>query len=209
MSESILSNFKIREPILRDELKTLMNVKNEHSFSQYVSVLLKLGLIKLFQNGIYYIPDSDERFKKLEPSLIDVIEKKYCSNYKGFRTGSALLNKYGFTSQISSRYEILSSNVSKNSRNVKVFNGRAFVTSSKIKLNKKKYNYVVFAELIKNIKYSDYNKNDNIVLLKELFKELNIDKYKFLEILKNYKGNRLLYMHILFDEVINYEITWK
>jgi hypothetical protein len=37
----------------------LLNVKNEHSFSQYISVLLKVGLIKLFQNGIYYIPDSD------------------------------------------------------------------------------------------------------------------------------------------------------
>ena len=209
MLELISSNFKIREPILRKELKTLLNIENENSFSQYVSVLLKIGLIKLFQNGIYYIPDTDERFKKLEPSLIDVIEKKYCSNYNGFRTGSALLNKYGFTSQISSRYEIISSNISKNSRNVKVFNEKAYITSSKIKLNKEIYNYVIFAEVLKNIKYSDYNKNDTIFLLKDLLEKLNIDKYKLLEVLKYYKGNRLLYMHTLFKEIINHEIAWK
>lgn len=201
MSELILSNFAVREPILRDELRAILKIKNDHSLSQYVSVLLNVGLIKLFQNGIYYIPEKESRFSKLEPSLMDVIEKKYCADYKGFRTGSALLNQHKFTSQVSSNYEILSSNVSSNSRNVKVFDGKASVSSSKLPLDKYNYYYVVFAELIKNIEYSDYGEEENLVLLRKLFSDFELNKRKMLKILEHYKGNRLQHMHILFGKV--------
>jgi hypothetical protein len=201
MSELISSSFEVREPILRDELRAILKIENDHSFSQYVSVLLKVGLIKLFQNGIYYRPESDSRFSKLEPSLMDVIEKKYCADYKGFRIGSALLNQYKFTSQVSSNYEILSSNVSKNSRSVKVFDGKASVSSSKLPLNKNNYYYVVFAELLKNIEYSDYEEEENLVLLRKTFSDFKLNKREMLKTLEYYKGNRLQYMHILFEKV--------
>lgn len=202
MSELILLNFRIREPILRDELKEVLNISNDHSFSQYVSVLIKFNVIKLFQNGIYYIPEKDPRFNKLKPSLIDVIKKKYCINYSGFRTGAALLNQYKFTSQVSSSYEIISSNVSKNTRNVKVFNGKASVSSSKLLLNKKNYYYIIFTEIMKNIKYSDYNEKENLIMLRALISKLNLNKNKLLNILKYYKGNRLQYIHVLFEKVM-------
>ena len=201
MSELILSNFAVREPILRDELKAALKIENAHSFSQAVSVLLKIGLIKLFQNGVYYIPENDSRFSELEPSLIDVIEKKYCADYRGFRTGSALLNQYNFTSQVSSSYEILSSNVSKNSRNVKVFDGKASISSSKIPLNKNNYYYVIFAELIRNMEYSDYSEEENLVLLRKLFDELELNRRKMVDVLEHYRGNRLKYMHNLFRKI--------
>ena len=207
MSELILDNFKVREPILREELKALLNVKNENSFKQYISVLLKIGIIKLFQNGIYYIPDKDKRFNKLEPSLVDIINKKYCADFKGFRTGAALMNQYKFTSQVSSNYEILSSNVSANCRSVSVFNGKAQVSSSKLPINEQNYYYVIFAELLKNIDYSDYNEENNLVLLRQLFSEFNLNKNKMLDVLEFYKGNRLQYVHVLFEKVLNYEIT--
>lgn len=201
MSGLILSKFAVREPILRDELKAILKIKNDHSFSQYVSVLLNVGLIRLFQNGIYYIPESDSRFSKLEPSLMDVIEKKYCADYKGFRTGSALLNKYKFTSQVSSNYEILTSKVSSNSRNVRIFDGKASVSSSKLPLDKNNYYYVVFAELLKNIEYSDYDEEENLVLLRKTFSDFKLNKSNMLKILEYYKGNRLQHMHILFGKV--------
>ena len=207
MSELIQNNFKVREPILREELKTVLNIENENSFKQYISVLLRIGIIKLFQNGIYYIPDKDKRFSKLEPSLVDVINKRYCANYKGFRTGAALLNQYKFTSQVSSNYEILSSNVSENCRSIKVFNGKAKVSSSKLPINKQNYYYVVFAELLRNIEFSDYNEENNLVLLRQLFSELKLNKNKMLNVLEFYKGNRLQYMHVLFEKVLNNEIA--
>ena len=207
MSELILDNFKIREPILREELKKVLNVKNENSFNQYISLLLKMGFIKLFQNGIYYIPDKDKRFNKLKPSLADIIDKKYCANYKGFRTGAALLNQYKFTSQVSSSYEILSSNVSQNYRSIKVLNGKAQVSSSKLPINKQNYYYVVFAELLKNIEFSDYNEENNLLLLRQLFSELKLNKNKMLNVLEFYKGNRLQYMHVLFEKVLNNEFA--
>lgn len=209
MSNLIYSTFEVREPIIRAELRSLLNIQNEHSFNQYIFVLLKFGLIKSFQNGIYYIPEKEERFKDLVPSLMDVINKKYCDNYCGFRTGAALLNQYRFTSQVSSDYEILTSNVSMNSRNVKVFNGKASVSSSKVPINKSNYYYIVFAEILKNIKYSDYNEKDNIIMLQELFQKFGLVRHVMQDILKYYKGNRLLYMHFLFERITNNESAWK
>jgi len=207
MSELIYSKFAVREPILRDELKDILNIQNEHSFSQYISMLLKFGLIKLFQNGIYYIPEKTQRFSMLKPSIIDIVKKKYCSKFNGFRTGAALLNQYKFTSQVSRDFEIISSEVSENSRNVKLFNGKATISSSKLPINKYNYYYVVYAEILKHIKYSDYKEEYNLELLRDLFDDLNLNKRKMKNVLKYYKGNRLLYMHILFNKVINNETT--
>lgn len=207
MNKLDLSKVKKRVPILRDELRSILKVKNNNSFNQYIFMLLKLEIIKSYQKGIYYIPEKDGRFKDLEPSLIDIIKKKYCENYTGFRTGAALLNKYRFTSQVSSYYEIISSNVSRNTRNIKVFNDKVSVSASKVPINKNNYYYLIYAEILKNIRYSDYNEKDNKILLKELLNELKLNKKKLLYLLEVYKSNRLLYMHKLFEKVVNYAAT--
>jgi hypothetical protein len=205
MQLSVLMRIETRKPILRNELQTILGLKNKNTLNQYISVLLKFNIIKSFQNGIYYIPEKEERFKKLQPSLIDIINVKYCNNYSGFRTGAALLNKYKFTTQVSSHYEIISSNVSKKTRNIKVLRNKVSVSYGKMKINKENYYYLIYAEILKNIKYSDYSREKNVQLLYELMCDLKLDKELLKEILSKYKSNRLKYMHNLFREILDYE----
>jgi hypothetical protein len=115
------------------------------------------------------------------------------------------MNKYGFTTQVSEYYEIISSNVSENTRNRKVLKGKVIVSAAKINLNKENYYYLIYAEILKNIKYSDLKKEENLYKLKELINEFNLKQNKIKKILSYYKGNRLKYIHDLYGEVENYE----
>ena len=207
MSEIILKKFKKREPILLEEIKKTFKKEKDNTINQYISVLNKFNIIKKFCDGIYYIPEDDKRFKNLEPSILEAMEKKYLRNYSGFRTGAGLMNRYGFTNQVSEYYEIISSKVSKNTRNRKVLKGNVIVSAPKFNLNKENYYYLIYAEILKNIKYSDLKKEENVYKLKKLINEFNLNQKKIKKILSYFKGNRLKYMHNLYEEVENYEIT--
>ena len=207
MSEIILKNFKKREPILIEELRNLLKQEKDNTINQYISNLNKFNIIKKFCDGIYYIPEDNKRFKELEPSILEAMEKKYLRNYSGFRTGAGLMNKYGFTTQVSEYYEIISSNVSENTRNRKVLKGKVIVSAPKANLNKENYYYLIYAEILKNIKYSDLKKEENTYKLKELINEFNLNQKKIKKVLSYYKGNRLKYIHDLYEEVENHEIT--
>ncbi|MDD3123850.1 MAG: hypothetical protein PHC62_10150 [Candidatus Izemoplasmatales bacterium] len=70
MYAEVLNNlFCERELILRDELKNIIQIKNENSFSQALSNMVLFGLIKRLENGIYYIQSSNKKFKNLKPSM--------------------------------------------------------------------------------------------------------------------------------------------
>src|SRR6056297_2866589 len=139
MSEIILKNFKKREPILIEELRNLLKQEKDNTINQYISNLNKFNIIKKFCDGIYYIPEDNKRFKELEPSILEAMEKKYLRNYSGFRTGAGLMNKYGFTTQVSEYYKIISSKVSENTRSRKVLKGKVIVSAPKVNLNKENY----------------------------------------------------------------------
>jgi hypothetical protein len=74
-----------------------------------------------------------------------------------------------------------------------------------MKINKENYYYLIYAEILKNIKYSDYSREKNVQLLYELMCDLKLDKELLKEILSKYKSNRLKYMHNLFREILDYE----
>ena len=205
MSEIILKNFKKREPILIEELRNLLKQEKDNTINQYISKLNTFNIIKKFCDGIYYIPEENKRFKDLEPSILEAMEKKYLRNYSGFRTGAGLMNKYGFTSQVSEYYEIISSKVSDNTRNRRVLKGKVIVSAPKLNLDKENYYYLIYAEILKNIKYSDLKKEENTYKLKELINEFNLNQKKIKKVLSYYKGNRLKYIHDLYEEVENYE----
>ena len=86
MYAEVLNNlFCERELILRDELKNIIQIKNENSFSQALSNMVLFGLIKRLENGIYYIQSSNKKFKNLKPSMnerLQVIPQIYKRSYE-------------------------------------------------------------------------------------------------------------------------------
>lgn len=208
MNLSVLNkSFKEREPILKEELYGILMIKNEKTLNQTIYNLVSFGIINQFMNGVYYIPNRNSKFSNLKPSIADVLYKKYIKGFRGIRTGAYLLYKHKFTSQVSDYYEILSNNVSINTRAKKVINEKTIVSYPKFEINESNVPYIEFLELIRNLNYSDFSIKDNIVKLREIYINSEMNKEKLLYYSKYYKGKRLKKISDLLGEVINDDIT--
>ncbi|MBU1093024.1 MAG: hypothetical protein KKH01_01030 [Firmicutes bacterium] len=201
---ALLNSFQEREPILKEEIKKVIRIDNENSFNQALSNMVLFGVLKRFENGIYYIQSSNKKFEDLKPSIHDIVYKKYLKNYNGIRSGAYLLYKYKFTSQVSEYYEILSNNVSSNTRSKKEYKGKVIVSSPKFEINKDNIQYLEFIEIIKYIDLSDYQFNERVEKLSSLFLDLKLDKDLLEKYSSYYKGNRLSYIRKHVEEVIRY-----
>ncbi len=205
----LLNSFQEREPILKEELKKVIRIDNENSFNQALSNMVLFGILKRLENGIYYIQSSNKKFEDLKPSIHDIIYKKYLKNYNGIRSGAYLLYKYKFTSQVSEYYEILSNNVSLNTRSKKEYKDKVIVSSPKFEINKDNIQYLEFLEIIKHIDLSNNHFNESVEKLSSLFLDLKLDKDLLVEYSNYYKGNRYINLRNIVKVVIDYEFTRK
>ena len=186
----IIGNFDERKPIIKNEIQKLLKISNENTLNQTLSYLVSFGILKRFENGIYYIPSSKEKFSQLEPSLNDVLQKKYLENNQGIRTGAYLLYKYKFTSQVSSFYKILSNNVSKHTRSKHLYNGNVIVSYPPFDINKHNVKVLEFLELIKHMQHSDYSIEKSNAQLQDFIKKSNLNKEEIIKYSEYYKGKR-------------------
>lgn len=202
MFDRIQNTFKVREPILKQELMNKLAIHNINTFNQAISNLVQFGLLKRFSNGIYYIPHPEERFKETCPLLIDILNKKYLSNYRGLRVGAYLLYKHRFSTQVSSAYELVTREVSKNTRSKVMYDGKVIVSYPKFEMNESTYEYHEFLEIIHYIRYSDYQFNENLKRLQDILVENNLDIHRLKRYMNHYRGNRLNYMRQYLDKLI-------
>jgi hypothetical protein len=73
--ELVKNSFNIRELIMKDELKKVLNIKNQNSLNQTISYMVSFSILNRLKNGIYYLPNSNEKFVNLKPTIKDVIKK--------------------------------------------------------------------------------------------------------------------------------------
>lgn len=200
--------FGLRIPIFKDELKDFFDVQNDNTFNQYLSGLVKFNLINKVENGIYYFPSDDERFKNLKPDLQEIVKRKYLEDYKGIRTGAYLVYKYKLTTQVSTYYEVITNNVSRNTRAKKEFRNNVIVWSSKFQIDKNNYLYAEFLELVNNMSLSDYNYKTTKVMLSNIFLKLKLNKEKTLKFSNYYKGGVHSQFRKRIKEILD-EVAWK
>lgn len=186
----IMDAFDEREPIVRDEIQDVLKIENINTLNQMVSYLVSFGILKRYENGVYYVPSSTKKFSHLKPSLKDVIDKKYLQKNQGIRTGSYLLYKYNFTSQVFSFYEILSNNVSIHTRSKHLYDGKVVVSYPPFEINIENTHVLEFLELIKYLDYSDYNIEKSKRQLLNILDSLGLKKEEIIHYSEYYKGNR-------------------
>jgi hypothetical protein len=206
--ERAKEKFGVREPFYKNELKDFLKIENQNTFNQLLSNMNKFNVVKKMENGIYYFPSANERFKELKPSVSSVVNLKYLKNYNGIRTGAFLAYKYKLTSQVSGYYEIITNNVSEHTRAKKEYDGKVIVSSSKFNIDKNNYLYAEFLELVKNMNYSDYDYKKTLNLIIEVFKEMNLDIQKTKKLAKNYRGSVYASYLRKVQDILN-EITSK
>lgn len=203
----ISSIYAERMPILKEDLKKILNIENEHSLNQALSYLVSFGIIKRYENGIYYIPSANSKFSHLAPSIHDIVEAKYLENCQGIRTGAYLLYKYKFTSQVSTFYEVLTNNVSIHTRSKQLYDGQVFISYPPFEVNEANKHYLEFLEIVKHIKYSDFEMSKNLSMLNDLIKSLNLNKEKLIQYSYYYNGRRYSNYRKFVKEILNHEIA--
>ncbi len=113
--EYIMNNFKKGEPIFLSEIPG----SSKDVVRQEMKRLTDEKKIERLYNGVYYIPYKTILGTEGKVSIDQFIEKKYLS-VGGYLTGLSLVNKYGFTSQNPSVYEICSNEASTKQRKLDI-----------------------------------------------------------------------------------------
>ena len=113
--EYIMKNFKNGEPIFLNEIPG----SSREVIRQEMKRLTDEKKLERLYNGVYYIPYKTILGTEGKVSIDQFIEKKFLS-VGGYLTGLSLVNKYGFTSQNPSVYEICSNEASTKQRKLDI-----------------------------------------------------------------------------------------
>jgi len=161
------------KPILKEQLRPFMNTKSDNTFNQKLSQLVKEGVLRRYENGIYYFPYEDELFEDFKPSITDVLSLKYMRGYSGIETGVSLANKFKLTRDSSRYIEVITNNVSKTTRGKREDHGYVMIKASKFEINRDNIRELEFIELVNNRKHSDYDEKNNF-----RYAERNLSEFK-------------------------------
>jgi hypothetical protein len=189
-THAILQYFDERKPLIKQEIKSALNIENEHTFNQTLSYLVSFGILKRLENGLYYVPSSQEKFSQLKPSLSEIVHKKYLENHQGIRTGAYLLYKYKFTTQVSAYYEVLTNKVSKHTRSKSFYDGKVIVSYPPFELSPDNDKVLEFLELIKHLYQNNYAVENTTVQLLDIFKKNRLKQDEIFLWSEYYKGKR-------------------
>lgn len=199
--------FEERKPIVKADLQKVLKIRNNNTLNQMISHLVSFGVIRRYENGIYYIPVSSKKFAHLKPSLGDVINKKYLDGHCGIKTGAQLLYKYKLTSQVSSYYEILTNNVSPSTRSKRLYDGKVIVSHPPFMIHKNNLYALEFLELIRNLHFSDYGFERSIMRLRDIFKDLDLKREEIIDFSSYYSGKRYAGFRNLVKEILPDEVA--
>ena len=151
----IIDNYKDGEPIFLSELPG----DSKDYLRQEMKKLVDEGKLERLYNGVYFLSYLTILGTKGRVSLDSYIEKKYLkANGKtsGYITGLQLANKYGFTTQNPSCYEVCSNEASTKQRKQNVDGNTIIVYKPMVEVNEKNKSALQFLDFMLVIdKYSE------------------------------------------------------
>ncbi|RKM55490.1 hypothetical protein D6853_07960 [Butyrivibrio sp. X503] len=171
----IIENFTDGEPIFIDELPG----KSKDYLRQEMKKLVDEGKLERLYNGVYYLPYVTILGTKGRISVDKYIDKKYLNAdgvVSGYITGLQLANKYGFTTQIPSCYEICSNEATTKQRKLD-FDGNTIIVYKPVEtVTERNKSALQFLDLMTNIdKYSEIKGTELLKKLKKYVKTLGLD----------------------------------
>lgn len=151
--EYIINNFKKGEPIFLNEIPG----SSKEVIRQEMKRLTDENKLERLYNGVYYIPYKTILGTEGKVSIDQFIEKKYLS-VGGYLTGLSLANKYGFTSQNPSVYEICSNEATTKQRKIDIDGNNLVIYKPLSVITKDNIKELEFLSLMSIIdKYSELN----------------------------------------------------
>lgn len=169
--EYIINNFKKGEPIFLNEIPG----SSKEVIRQEMKRLTDEGKLERSYNGVYYIPYTTILGTKGKISIDNFIEKKYLKT-GGFFTGVSLVNKYGFTSQNPSVYEICTNAATTKQRKIEIDGNNLIVYKPLTVITKENIRELEFLDLMTVIdKYSELSGEEYKNKLREYVNNVDIN----------------------------------
>lgn len=192
--EYIINNYKKGEPIFLSEVPGSTNDVVRHEMKRLTD---EKKLVRLY-NGVYYLPYKTILGTEGKVSIDRYIEKKYLfvdGRIIGFYTGLSLVNKYGFTSQNPSVYEICSNDATTKMRKLDVGGNKLVVYKPLALITKDNVRELEFLDLMCIIdKYSELSGDEYKRKLREYVKKVGIN----FDIVKKYIS---LYPNVVYKNI--------
>ena len=171
----IIENYTNGEPIFLDELPG----NSKDYLRQEMKKLVDEGKLERLYNGVYYLPYLTILGTKGRISVDKYIDKKYLNangGVSGYVTGLQLANKYGFTTQNPSCYEICSNEATTKQRK-QDFDGNTIIVYKPVDIvTERNKTALQFLDLMTNIdKYSEIKGTELLKKLKKYVKTTGLD----------------------------------
>ena len=167
----IIQNYKNGEPIFLSELPG----GSKDYLRQEMKQLVDEGRLNRLYNGVYYLSYQTILGTKGKISIDCYIEKKYLRN-GGYITGLQLANKYGFTSQNPSCYEICSNEATTKQRKQMIDGNTIIIYKPLTDITEDNKSVLQFLDLMSVIdKYSEISGAELTKKLKRYVKSVKVD----------------------------------
>jgi predicted transcriptional regulator of viral defense system len=171
----IIENYTNGEPIFLDELPG----NSKDYLRQEMKKLVDEGKLERLYNGVYYLPYLTILGTKGRISVDKYIDKKYLNangEVSGYVTGLQLANKYGFTTQNPSCYEICSNEATTKQRK-QDFDGNIIIVYKPVDtVTERNKSTLQFLDLMTNIdRYSEIKGAELLKKLRKYVKTTGLD----------------------------------
>ena len=200
----IINNYKKGEPIFLSELPGGSKDYLRHEIKRLVDE----GRLERLYNGVYYLSYITILGTKGRISMDKYIEKKYLTvdgKTVGYITGLQLANKFGFTTQNPSCYEICSNEATTKQRKQTIDENTIVVYKPVTDITEKNRSALQFLDLMSTIdKYSEISGEELISKLKKYVIAVKLDFQTVKEYLPLYpdKVFRNIYEGGLMSELV-------
>ncbi|MCR4789128.1 MAG: hypothetical protein K5888_11115 [Lachnospiraceae bacterium] len=200
----IIENYKYGEPIFLSELPG----ESKDYLRQEMKKLVDEGRLERLYNGVYYLSYMTILGTKGKVSLDKYIEKKYLTvggKTVGYVTGLQLANKYGFTTQNPSCYEICSNEATTKQRKLEIDGNTIVVYKPVVEVTEKNRPALQFLDLMSMIdRYSEISGEELISKLQKYVSVIKLDFQTVKEYLSLYpdKVYRNIYDGGLMGELV-------
>ena len=200
----IIENYQNGEPIFLSELPGA----SRDYIRQEMKRLVDEGRLERLYNGVYYLSYMTILGTKGKISMDKYIEKKYLivdGKTVGYVTGLQLANKYGFTTQNPSCYEICSNEATTKQRKYEIDGNTILVYKPVADVTEKNRLALQFLDLMSMIdKYSEISGAERLSKLKKYVSAVKLDFQTVKEYLPLYpdKVYRNIYEGGLMGELV-------
>lgn len=176
--EYLIKNYKPNEPIFTSDIELGIS---GNTLRPLLKQLCDQGLLKRFDNGVFYIP-SQSRLKGGIPIAAETVAKyRYITRrgkIEGYYSGYTFANQAGMTLQVPIKIEIVSNEASAKVRDIAIKGQAICLRKPKTTVTEENAKVLQFLDLLCDVdKLSD--ESDNVISkrLKDIIKKQNIKKY--------------------------------